>query len=208
MKDPTEYGAAIPEKGKGGSMAEEELEWIEDSRKLRGDYRIFQVTESRRWAAGNREGDFFLVEAPDWITIVPLVKDEGGRDCFLMVRQYRHGSGEVTLEFPAGMVDPGEEPAETAARELREETGWSAGSIRKIGDINPNPAFMTNRSHTFLAEDCRLAGGQELDEHEMVETILIPREELREIMGHPPCHSAIMVQAYYWYLRDAGKIKK
>ncbi len=61
-----------------------------------------------------------------------------------MVKQYRHGSDSITLEFPAGMVDPGEDAKETAKRELLEETGYTSQSIVLVGKVNPNPAFMTN----------------------------------------------------------------
>ena len=66
-----------------------------------------------------------------------------------MVRQYRHGANRITLETPGGLVDPGETPAEAAAREMLEETGYQAREIISLGGINPNPAIFSNRLHAF-----------------------------------------------------------
>src|SRR5215468_5476548 len=70
-----------------------------------------------------RQHDFYVIEAPDWVNVIPLTPD--GQ--VVMIEQYRHGSGEVTLEIPGGMVDEGEEPHEAAVRELWEETGYRSG---------------------------------------------------------------------------------
>lgn len=166
------------------------------------NYRIFNVDSVVRESelTGNK-GEFYLVDSPDWITIVPIIKNKVGEDSFLMVKQYRHGSDSITLEFPAGMVDPGEDKSNTAKRELLEETGYKAGSIKLIGCINPNPAFMTNKTSTFLAEDLNLVSDQNLDEHEEIEVVYVPVKEFEDKIGGDEVNSAITIQAYYFYLR-------
>ena len=67
-----------------------------------------------------------------------------------MVRQFRHGLGNVTLEIPGGIIEPGEEPAAAAVRELREESGYRAGRVRLLGSSNPNPALFGNRVHFIV----------------------------------------------------------
>ncbi len=125
------------------------LKWKEISRNKLLDCRIFDVFNVKRESEKGIRGDFCLLNAPDWVTIVPLLKNPSGEDSFLMVKQFRHGSGEITLEFPAGLVENGENPSDAAARELLEETGYKAGTLIEAGKVNPNPAFMNNSFITF-----------------------------------------------------------
>ena len=69
----------------------------------------------------------------------------------VFVHQFRHGIEAVTMEIPGGLVDPGEAPIDTARRELMEETGYEADEFIAIGQVTPNPAFLDNVCHTFLA---------------------------------------------------------
>jgi 8-oxo-dGTP pyrophosphatase MutT (NUDIX family) len=133
---------------------------------------------------------------------VPVLN--GGKD-FLMVRQWRHGSGELSLEFPGGVFEPGEDPAVAAARELREETAYNPGRIRKIGEFSPNPALMSNRVHFFLAEDLTPLESQDLDDDEFVDVEIVPIEEVFQGLGRPPYIHALMGTAYALYLQAIGK---
>lgn len=177
--------------------------WKTLSRNKGQNYRIFKVDSVIRESelTGNN-GEFYLVDSPDWITIVPVIEGDDGEKHFLLVKQYRHGSDSITLEFPAGMVDPGEESINTAERELLEETGYKADSIKLLSCINPNPAFMTNRTSTFLAENLTMVSEQNLDEHEEIEVVTVPVKEFEKKIGGPEVNSAITIQAYYFYLRS------
>jgi hypothetical protein len=79
--------------------------------------------------------------------------------------------------------------------------------MEEIGRINPNPAFMSNVSSTFLATGLSLESEPNLDDHEHLDFRVVPYRELAAAMGSPPYDSAIMVQAWYWYLRHAGLIR-
>ncbi|MFQ3621393.1 MAG: NUDIX hydrolase [Spirochaetales bacterium] len=177
------------------------LIWKELSRKVVFPTHIFQLVEVQRVNQEGKQGTFYLIQSPDWVNVIPILQNEQGQECFLMVRQYRQGSNSLTLEFPGGLIDPGETPLEAAVRELREETGYEAESIEFLGKIQPNPAIMTNWCSTFLARGLRKTCEQDLDEHELVDYELIPLEELEQNMGTGIHIHAIMVVALFWYQR-------
>jgi ADP-ribose pyrophosphatase len=157
---------------------------------------VFTVVERESEGPGGRKGRFVVLEARDWATVVPLLRVDG-EDFFLMVRQYRHGSGELSVEFPGGVVERGEDPAAAAARELEEETGYRAESIRMAGSLSPNPAIMGNTFHVFLAEGLSRSGRVELDEHEAIDSFLVPAGEARASMGEGEYSHALMATALF-----------
>jgi 8-oxo-dGTP pyrophosphatase MutT (NUDIX family) len=116
-----------------------------------------------------------------------------------MVRQYRHGSREVTLEIPGGLVDPGDTPEEAATRELLEETGYRAEEMIKIGVSNPNPAIFNNRCYTFLAQDITKVSDPKPDQTEDIEVVLIPLVDIPELIRKGEIDHAIVISAFYWY---------
>jgi 8-oxo-dGTP pyrophosphatase MutT (NUDIX family) len=134
--------------------------------------------------------DAFTFSCPDWVSVVP-VTDEG---TFVLVRQYRHGIDAPTLEIPGGIIDPGQTPAEAAARELREETGYGGGTIVPLGATRANPALQDNSYFMFLAEGVRLLGDTEFDHGEFCELVTLSEEELRaEIRSGGICHALVQL---------------
>src|SRR5580765_2300990 len=126
--------------------------WPTEGQGTEQDFRIFRIrTVTARSPRTGQAHPFTILECPDWINVVARTTE--GR--LLMIRQFRHGTGKVTLEIPGGMVDPGESPADAAVRELREETGYAGGTPRLLGVVEPNPAIQTNLCHLFWIDDCR-----------------------------------------------------
>jgi 8-oxo-dGTP pyrophosphatase MutT (NUDIX family) len=116
----------------------------------------------------------------------------------VLIRQFRHGVEEVTLEIPGGMVDEGEaDPSETARRELLEETGYEAAEMVPIGVVAPNPAFLDNRCYTFLARDVRQVSAPQFDGTEYIELELAPLETIPELIRGGRISHALVVAAFY-----------
>jgi len=97
----------------------------------------------------------------------------------LLSREYKHGAGDVIATLPAGFVEPAEEPAAAARRELAEETGHAAAVLEPLGSQWLFPSFAGARAHFFLARDVRPAGVPHPDEFETIEVRAVPLAELR-----------------------------
>ncbi len=177
------------------------MEWKEQGAEKVYECPVFDVYRSHRVSPQGAEGDFYVINVPDWVTVVPEIYDKDGRACFLMVEQYRHGSGRVTMEFPAGSVDPGEPPEAAARRELLEETGYRPGSMEALAAVNPNPALMNNASHIYVATELVYEREQRLDHSEEINYHFIPVEEVVAEMGVGVYDNAIMMTALAFYLR-------
>jgi ADP-ribose pyrophosphatase len=177
------------------------LLWKEAFRRQVASCPIFDLFAAERISAGGQKGEFWILDAPDWVNIVPVLLPAEGGPCFLMVRQYRHGAELITTEFPAGLVERGEDPAAAARRELTEETGYRAGRLTLIGEVRPNPAFMTNRCFTYLAEELQPAGAAALDALEALESISLPVAEVEERAGRGELVNALTLVALLSYQR-------
>lgn len=166
---------------------------------------IFDVVTVDRVSSDGRKGSFVKIISPEWITIIPWYRNEQGRPMFIMEQQFRHGSSTITREFPAGLVEKGEEAKIAALRELKEETGCDAGMITKIGDVNPNSAFMSNRANFFLAERLSKVSGQKLDKNEQLDVLSVPVADVVASMGTGMYDNGIMMIAMGFFMKEASK---
>lgn len=102
-------------------------------------------------------------------------------DNVLLVKQYRKPVERELLEIPAGGVDPGEEPIDSAGRELEEETGYSAVSWEKLGSFYTSPGFCTEEMHVYLARGLSPAI-RDADDDESIEVIRVPLSNIPELI--------------------------
>ncbi|HJQ35136.1 MAG TPA: NUDIX hydrolase [Pyrinomonadaceae bacterium] len=171
-----------------------QLIWRRERSEQVADCRVFKV---RRDTSADPRGrglhDFYVIEAPDWVNIIPLTED--GR--VVLIEQFRHGTGEVSLEIPGGMVDAGEGPAEAAARELLEETGYEAPEVVPLGRSRPNPALQGNWIYTFLARGVVLRGEPANDATEQTRVRLVPLEQIPELIVEGKIDHALVVLAFH-----------
>jgi len=121
-----------------------------------------------------------VLEAPDWVNVVAKRPD----GLYVFVKQYRFGTQSMTLELAGGMVEAGEPHGEAARRELREETGYSGGRWSYLGYVQPNPAFLDNRCHHWLAQGVQLTNPQEMDSGEDIAVVLQNEEQIRASVGN------------------------
>lgn len=111
--------------------------------------RVFRlVLRDLRFPDGRR-ARYSIVDHPGAVAIVPLL-DNGD---VILLRQYRPSIGQAIYEIPAGTLERGERPLQTARREIREETGYRARRWTRLGTFYTAPGFCTERLHVFLAQD-------------------------------------------------------
>jgi ADP-ribose pyrophosphatase len=157
------------------------------------DYRILRLREDRyRFEPTQQEADFVVCDSRDWALVIPVTPD--GQ--IVLIRQYRHGVRQVVLEVPGGILDDGETPEASAARELREETGYGAESIRLVGNMFPNPALNTATVHVLLAEGCRIVGEPQPDPFERIDVILRPLADIPGMIAAGEIRHGLVIAAF------------
>lgn len=170
--------------------------WKKLTTQLIGNYRVFRLRKDESVSPRTgRTHTFFALESPDWVNVVAVTP--AGQ--LLLIRQYRHGTEEITLEIPGGMVDEGEAPVIAAARELLEETGYEAEAMIPIGVVAPNPAILNNRCHTFLARNARPVGPQKFDGSEDIALELTAIENMPELVRSGRISHALVIAAFHHY---------
>lgn len=169
-------------------------EWeLLDSR-VDKDYGVFQIrTKKARSPRTSRVETFYVIEANDWVNIIPLTDD--GK--VVMVRQFRHGSKDVTLEIPGGIVEEASSE-EAALRELLEETGFSGERVLHLGTTNPNPAIFTNLCHTYLVHNAVKVADSNLDPDEDIDVVLVPVDEIPSLIRNGTISHALVLVAFHF----------
>ncbi|MCC6763284.1 MAG: NUDIX hydrolase [Deltaproteobacteria bacterium] len=158
--------------------------------------RIFTIRRDRsRFSRDDAEHDFHVLESTDWVNIIPVT---AAREVVL-VRQFRHGIGDCTLEIPGGMVDAEDpSPLVAARREMIEESGYDSDCVEPLGAIHPNPAIQSNTCHSFVAWDVERRHQTRFDTTEETEVVLVPLASIPELIRAGDITHALVVVAFHW----------
>lgn len=152
--------------------------------------RVVDVTSvDYRHGPRNSARKFTVINAPDWVNVVALTA--AGE--LVLVRQFRYGIDEFSLEVPGGVIEPGEDPVLAGLRELAEETGYAGPSARLLGSVHPNPAIMSNRCHLVLVENVRPTHELAWDPDEEIQVLTKPVDEVLALArGGGITHSLVL----------------
>ncbi|MEK6580437.1 MAG: NUDIX hydrolase [Bdellovibrionota bacterium] len=146
----------------------------------------------------DRPHDFYVIKSSDWCQIIPITKNGE----VIMVKQYRVGISENTLEFPGGVADLKDgEILNTAIREMTEETGYApvhGATTVSLGSCFPNPAILNNRIHYFAVGPVEKVSDQNLDHGEMIEVVRFPIDEIAARVKNGEISHALTLSALFY----------
>lgn len=184
------------------------MSWKTTESRLIARTPVFSVRRERRErTTSGRRGeakDFFILEAVDWANVVPVTAERE----IVFIEIHRHGIDATSLEIPGGMIDPGDrDPAEAAAREMREETGYHSDRIVPLGLVHPNPAIQRNRCFTYLAENARLLSEPRPDETEDIRVVRHPLSEVPRLLADGKITHALVVAGLLWFFQREGLLR-
>lgn len=145
---------------------------------------------------------FYINEYPEWANAFCLTKD--GR--VVMVKQYRHGIGEESIELPGGVVEEGESMEEGVKRELLEETGYAFEKLESLGTISANPSTTNNLMHMFLATGGEKVAEQNLDEAEEVDVLYYTIDEIKNLLKENKIVQSLHVTCIFYALARLGEL--
>jgi len=149
---------------------------------------------------GRINDHYYVLEYPDWVNMVGIT----AQNELLVIKQYRHGAGILSLEIPAGTMEPGENPQEAAVREMLEETGYQFEKIEEIATLYANPATSGNVTYTYLMTGGQKVQEQELDEHEEIDVFLIPLKEAKAMLLENKFSQALHSSALFYAFNKLG----
>lgn len=154
-------------------------------------------------ADGTVIAPYYVMEYPDWVTGVGITID----DEIVLIKQYRHGLGEVCIELPGGCVDASDKDYEQAVRrEFLEETGYTFKTAEYLGRTSPNPSTNANLLHMFLLTGGTKLQEQQLDQNEEMQVSVVTMEEFKKLLHENKFVQSMHVTNIFYALNKLGKI--
>lgn len=147
-----------------------------------------QVKEERCKLPDGRVLDpYIIINVPSFCNVFIVTE----QDEIVLVKQYRHAAGIISLELPGGMIDNGEDPLTAIIREMREETGYTSADVSLLYTIHPNPPLENNKAWFYLAKNAKQTQSISLDAFEDIELVLIPKKDfIQKLLNHEFTHGA------------------
>ncbi len=161
-------------------------------------------TATYRHPVRQTERDFVLLRASDWVNVLALTPDHQ----LVLVRQFRFGIDEFSLEIPGGVIDAGEDPLAAGVRELREETGFVGTRARLLGSAHANPAFLNNRCHIALVEGATRSAAVQWDHDEEIEVITAPVEQVYAWAHEGKITHSLVLDALFFFRPHWEQLKR
>ena len=154
--------------------------------------------------SGRIVDDYFVWESPRIVHVVPVT--EAGQ--LVLVRQYRHGIGEIMMQFPAGAIDKGETPDKAAHREMKEETGYITDQpLIHLGSFSPYSTKLTGEHTVFLAPGAKSIGAPISDDMEITEVVTKTPEELLGSLSEPKLYPSDVLAITLLVTRHFGILR-
>lgn len=171
--------------------------WICEKEKNLIESPFVQVVERDcRSSEDSRPHRFYVLKSRDFCNIIPITAD--GK--VVLVRQFRQGIDQHTLEVPGGLVDPQDTDLLAAAvREMIEETGYEplpGARSRRVLSALANPAIMNNRCHSFIIGPVQRTRPQNLDAGEMIDVVEVPLQEIPQMIERGELEHGLILNAF------------
>ncbi len=153
----------------------------------------FVINESRVRMPNGDETTFIMRESGEFAIIIPKLET----DMFVMVKQHRVGVDKISLEFPMGSVF-GKNPDEMSHIELKEETGYIAKNMKKIGDFSVSPGWSNQKGNVYLATNL-IEGEPTPEQFEAIEIITVSQDEIEKKILNKEIFDASTIVSFYLY---------
>jgi ADP-ribose pyrophosphatase len=173
---------------------------VNEKPKVLLEARRFQVVQLSHRAADGSVHTHEVIKHPGSIVILPIV----GPDRVCLIQNYRVAVGKTLWELPAGTLEPGEDPAQCAHRELIEETGYRAGKMEKLCEFFVSPGILHEKMHLFLATNLE-AGGAAPESGEEIQTHVMSFDEALRMVDTGQLHDAKSLIGLLLYDRRRGQ---
>lgn len=142
---------------------------------------------------GRMLNPYIVIDVPSFCNVFMVTDNEE----IVLVKQYRHAAGIISLELPGGMVESGEDPMVAAKREMEEETGYQSSHFELLYSVHPNPPLENNYAFFYLATGVQLTGNTAYDQFEDIEIVILTKATFMEMILQKTFTHGAQVGAMY-----------